>query len=75
MFLVPSKEFRRGSQYFGYGTVNYFPVVVLIKLETEHNFITIIYCYRNHYIILGNQTILSEVWVNFYKKNAIESII
>ena len=63
MFLVPSKEFRRGSQYFGYGTVNfiYFPVVVLIKLETEHNFTTIIYCHKNHYIILGNQTILSEV--------------
>ena len=39
----------------------YCHIFTLSKLKFEHNFVTIIYCCKNHYIILGNHTILSEV--------------
>ena len=38
------------------------PMVTLIILEIELNLVTIIYCSKNHYVKLGNHTILSDVY-------------
>ena len=80
MYIISSKESRMGSQYFRLCC----PTITLTKLEIEHDFVKIIFCCRNHYIILGNHIISSEVcWTSkkllfiqkMLFKQAIESTI
>ena len=80
MYIISSKESRMGSQYFRLCC----PTITLTKLEIEHDFVKIIFCCRNRYIILGNYIISSEVcWTSkkllfiqkMLFKQAIESTI
>ena len=39
----------------------YCPMATLKKVEIEQNFVTIIYCCENVYIVFGNHAIVTEV--------------